>query len=265
MVRWNAGELPAGDQAMSSAGIAEVSRCISTLRATRRFRADDIDPALLHFVLYHATRAGSGSNRQPWRFIVVRDRTVRAELARWYANGWRYMEEHGYTVRPGGPGTKAGRLISARARQLAAHFKDAPVVIVPCFLPGRHSAADIFGGASVYPAVQNLLLAARAVGLGTVLTTIQALSGLDRSGTPTADAHFYLELKAILAIPPSPVPVAVIPMGWPEDPAAFGEVDRRPPGQVSFTDRWGGRDPLLTTNHDAGVSTDARWPTASPR
>jgi nitroreductase len=131
----------------------------------------------------------------------------------------------------------AKRRITTRARHLAAHFADAPVVIVVCLVPGRLTPVDLFAGASVYPAVQNLLLAARAIGLGATLTTLQALCRLDGDGTPGAHPELYAELKQLLELPDHVVPAALVPMGWPAE--SFGEGSRRPLREVVYQDRWG--------------------------
>ncbi|WP_378730198.1 nitroreductase family protein [Nocardia brasiliensis] len=229
--------MPAPDaQALDPAGIEQFSQCVRTLRSVRRFRRDDVPTALLDFVLDHAVCAGSGSNRQPWRFIVVRDRRLRGELGDWYRDAWRLLENSGYTARPGGSVRASARRITASARYLAEHFEDVPVVVVPCFLPVPRNPVDLFGGASIYPAVQNLLLAARSVGLGTVLTTPHAICALDRTGRPTAHEALYLRLCALLAIPAGVVPAALIPMGWPAE--TFGPSRRRPAREMTYRDRW---------------------------
>jgi len=218
--------------ALPDDGVAHVARCMRTLRSVRCFRRGDVEPALIDFVLGLAIRAGSGSNRQPWRFVVVREPGTRERLADWYRRGWWLLEAAGRTADGHPNATPAQRRITASARHLAGHFAAAPVVIVAYYLPSRHDPPGIFPGASIYPAVQNLLLAARAVGLGATLTTMQALGG-----GPAGQHSLGEELGQILGVPDGPVAAAVIPLGWPAEP--FGETSRRPAEAVSYLDRWG--------------------------
>lgn len=227
----------AGRQALPPGGVAQVARCLRTLRSVRRFWPRDVDPELIEFVLDLAVRAGSGSNRQPWRFVVVRDPAVRRRLGDWYRQGWNRLEAARRTADHHPGATAAQHRITASARQLALNFAAAPVVIVACYLPSRPGRPDLFAGASIYPAVQNLLLAARAVGLGATLTTMQALDGpAGRSARPSG-LSLCDELRHILQIPAEAVPAAVIPLGWPAQ--LFGETARRPAADVTYADRWG--------------------------
>jgi nitroreductase len=223
-----------GQHGMAGPAVDQLSACLRTLRSVREFLPDDVSPQAIEFVIDHARRAGSGSNRQPWRFIVVRDAELRTQLGCWYRAGWDLLVTNGYTASASaGP---AQQRITADAHKLAESFETAPVVIVPCLLPGR-AKVDVYSGASIYPAVQNLLLAARAIGLGGTLTTLQALCDLDPSGTPTRYQEFYQQLKHLLAMPETAVPVAVIPLGWPRHP--FGEGNRHPVRAITYQDRYG--------------------------
>jgi nitroreductase len=225
---------PRGASALSDEGIAHVAHCLRTLRSIRRLRPDPVDPALIDFVVDLAVRAGSGSNRQPWRFVIVRDPSIRSRLGAWYLRGWHRLEAAGRTSRAHPAASLTQRRITASARQLAENFAAAPIVIVVCYLPSLRNPAGMFAGASVYPAVQNLLVAARAVGLGATLTTMQALGGASES---SGEPDLCAELRDILGIPDGPVPAAVIPIGWPDEP--FGETTRKPASEVSYLDRWG--------------------------
>ncbi|MER0478954.1 nitroreductase family protein [Streptomyces sp. Edi2] len=224
-------------EALSMASIDAVSHCIRTLNSVRRFRRADVSPELIDYVLRHAIQAGSGKNRQPWRFIVVRDPCIKEQLTRWYQRGWYHHE-----ARLNSPEVRNERIpdeerqISSGAT-LAANFDEVPVIIIACFLPASRNPADFFGGASIYPAVQNLLLAARSVGLGATLTTLQAFDIPTVESLPSASLTLYEELKQILGIPDGVVPGALIPLGWPAVSFAVGR--RRPVREVTYRERWG--------------------------
>ena len=217
-------------------GILAVASCMATTRAIRRFRPDPVDPGLVELVLRLATTAGSGANLQPWRFVVVTSPERRGQIADWYREGWAEYQVRGMATL--GPDASALKRRSvASAAYLAEHFADAPVLIVPCLRLHPRHRADLFAAASLYPAVQNLLLAARALGLGTSLTSMQALSGVDERGRAVDDPRFLDGLRSILGIPHEAVPGAVIPLGWPDE--HFGPTTRRPVAEVAYRERWG--------------------------
>jgi len=184
-------------------------------RACRAFRPDPVDDELVERVLRAATGAPSAENRQPWAFVVVRDEGLRAgvgELARraWEAGGRAYAE-----------GRLPPALLADVDRGARGGVAGAPVLVVVCGdTRVGHPAAM---AASVFPAVQNLLLAAVALGLGSAMTTLP-LTGGD-------------ELAALLDLPPEVVPMAVVPLGWPARP--LGPPRRSPVAEKTHRDRYG--------------------------
>lgn len=216
-------ECPAGSAALDADAIRQVANCLTTLRSVRRFHPDPVPEALIEFVIHLATRAGSGKNRQPWRFIVVRDTHRRAALATWYRETWEQI------VAADPPLDDTAEAQARAATNLAANLSQAPVIIVVCFLPIPTNPANFVGGASVYPAVQNLLLAARSVGLGATLTTLHADERAFDAGGP---------LRALLGIPDGVELAAVLPVGYPR--RRFAPTARRlPVDEVTFADAWG--------------------------
>ena len=198
---------------------------LATTRAIRRIRPDPVPEADLATILWHATRAPSGSNRQPARFLVLRDGPAATEakalLGRSFREAWQAKATaDGYGAGSGAePGSRKARQAAAMER-FVERFEAIPVVVLAALLPYR--AVDVTIGGSVYPAVQNLLLAARALGYGGVVTMWHGL---------VED-----ELREVLGIPPEIVLAATIPLGRPE--GAHGPVRRRPLGDVVFEDRW---------------------------
>jgi nitroreductase len=194
---------------------------LATTRAIRRFRPDPVSEEDLAAVLFGATRAPSGSNRQPFRFLVLRDgpraREARALLGRAFREAWQVKAAaDGY---PADDASRRGR--TARAlRQFVERFEDVPVVVLACLV--RYRAPHPTEGASVYPACQNLLLAARARGLGGVLTMWHA--GVED------------ELRAVLGIPDGVTVAGTIALGHPE--GGHGPVRRRPLGELVYEDAW---------------------------
>jgi nitroreductase len=199
---------------------------LATTRAIRRIRPDPIPDDDLDAILWHATRAPTGSNRQGARFLVLRDGPKAAEakaiLGRAFRDGWvRKSTGEGYGEGSGvDPSSPKAR--QARAMQhFVDHFEEVPVVVLACIVP--HRPPELTLGGSVYPACQNLLLAARALGYGGVLTMWHGM--VER------------ELRDLLAIPDEVVLAATIPLGRPE--GAHGPVRRRPIGEVVYDDGWG--------------------------
>jgi nitroreductase len=215
---------------------------IHSARSIRRLKPDPVPPALIDKILDAAIRAPSGGNAQNWAFVVVRDAAMRQALGAIYRKA-SDIAAAVYAVR-GRPAHLSDRQF---ARMLGAgghlweHMGEAPVLLIPCgvrpavppraTLPPEIAAhyedelayAERIRGASIYPAVQNIILACRALGLGTVITTNHI--------------RCETEVKALLGIPDDAATYALMPIGWPLDP--FGPLTRRPIAEVAYADCWG--------------------------
>ena len=201
---------------------------MQTQRAVRRLRSDPVDDETLLAVLELALRAPTGSNLQNWEFVVVRDPDVKHALARLNRQAWSVYRRMARSRARGD--LKAARMLAAVQWQ-ADHFENAPVIVVAC-LHGRPWLTNMGRSAyygSIFPAVQNLLLAARGLGLGAALTTLPLWS--------TSMA------RRTLGLPRSVTPCAVVPLGWPLK-GGYGPTTRRPVGEVVHLDHYG-RRPFL--------------------
>src|SRR5215510_6913677 len=151
---------------------------IGTTRAMRRLKPDPVSDELIRRILEAGVCAASGGNRQPWRFLVVKDRAIKEKVQYYYKRALDEVVGPRYRTSAPPPGVTREQYDRQHAavEYLTEHFHEAPVWIVACLdsssggvqavpAPGRMS------GASIYPAVQNMLLAARALGLGATLTT----------------------------------------------------------------------------------------------
>ncbi len=196
----------------------ELYEAIHSLRAMRRLKTDAVPQELIWKVLDAAIRAASGGNRQPWNFVVVTDAAKKQQIAEWYMDGW-----NAYTGgQQDAPADEAMARMFRSAGHLANHLAEAPVFIIPTV--NAAGLAPMSGlGSSIFPAVQNLMLAARAEGLGTTITTLYK-------------AH-EAEVKELLGVPESYETMCLIPMGWPT--GKFGQGARIPVEQVTYWDGWG--------------------------
>jgi nitroreductase len=196
-------------------------------RAIRRLKPDPVDDRLVLHLIELALKAPTGSNAQNWEFVVVKDRAVKAKLGRLNRMAWTLYGGIGRRMAARRNDEGLTKIIDAVQWQ-ADHFEEIPVVIVAC-LNGVVSpwppAVTASQYASIFPSVQNLLLAARAAGLGAVLITLPLWSR-------------FLARRA-LALPWSVAPCAVVPLGWPR--GKYGPTRRRPVGEVVSVDRYGNR------------------------
>ncbi|MDD9940968.1 MAG: nitroreductase family protein [Myxococcales bacterium] len=214
--------------------MAELSlyEALRTTRAVRRLRPDPIPDAVLARVLTAFTWGPSGGNRQPWRLLVVRAPHLKVKLQRMYQELWsEYVQASraGLPSLPERSRARAERSLSA-GDYLASHLGEVPVVVVVCFDPRGLAVTDaklgrqsVVGGASIYPAVQNMLLACRAEGLGCVLTTLLC----------TRES----EVRGLLGIPEPWATAAMVPIGYPVG-RGHGPTSRRPLSALAFGDRW---------------------------
>ena len=218
--------MPAQDGTMPRPDVVDLLTGMATTRAIRRIAPDPIPDEDLSTIMWHATRAPSGTNRQPSRFLVLRDGdtadAAKALLARGFREGWAEKQaDAGYGSGSAlDPTTRKGRSRLALER-LVEHFEEVPVVVIACLIPWR--GRNIIQGASVYPACQNLLLSARALGYGGVMTGWHA---------PVED-----ELRRLLGIPDEVIVAATIPLGRPL--GRHGPVRRLPVREVVFDGEWG--------------------------
>lgn len=199
---------------------------LASTRAIRRYTSEDVSTEDLNTILWHASRAPSGSNRQGFRFLVLRDgeRAVQAKqiLGEAFRAGWSAKATADGYGRGSGTDETSPKSRQARAmKTFVDTFEQIPVVVIVCLI--RHRSPDPYEGASVYPACQNLLLAARALGYGGVLTMW----------------HHAVEdrLRQVLDIPSEVALSACITLGRPA--GAHGPVRRRPVSELVFEDSWG--------------------------
>jgi nitroreductase len=195
---------------------------VTTQRAMRRLKSDPIPDAVLRQIMDATICAPSGGNRQGWSFLIIRDTTKRARLGELYREAWGELMKVPYYrgAATAAPDSPEGKML-ASARHLSEHLGEAPVLVLACI--GTDGRATITTGASIYPAVQNLMLAARALGVGSCLTTI----------------HKYRDpqVKELLGIPADVETAALIPLGYPL--GKFARPPRRPVSEVAHADHWG--------------------------
>jgi nitroreductase len=196
----------------------DVFESINTTRAMRRLKPDDVPDDLVWKVLDAAIRAPSGGNRQPWNFIVIRDLEKKQRIGEWYLEAWNATYGRAREAVTANPD---GARMYGSADHLANHLAEAPVLIIATVQAGAVGTSP--AGSYIYPAVQNLMLAARALGLGTTLTTLHR-------------AHEE-DVKQLLGIPDGIETMALIPLGWPK--GKFGEGVRLPVEKVTYWDTWG--------------------------
>ena len=200
-------------------GIFEI---IHTTRSMRRLKPDPVPDTLIRRILEAGVSAANGGNMQRWRFVVVTDPKIKETVAGYYRRAWKEDALPGYRNAAPPRGTSAERFqrLLAAADHLAEHLHEAPVWIVPCL---QGAAPTRSTGSSIYPAVQNMLLAARALGLGATLTTLYL--------------NFEKEVDAALSLPADVHSYALLPIGYPI--GRFGPVRRMPLAEVVYGDQWG--------------------------
>ncbi len=214
---------------------------IHTARSLRRFKDDPVPEALLEQVLDAAIRAPSAGNAQNWAFILVRNGQLRSALGEIYRKASRIADAM-YAARGRPPHLSESQFQSMMksGSHLWDHMGEAPVILIPCLRrplapPPDSLPADIrahyddelvylqrIRGASIYPAVQNILLTCRALGLGTTITTNHI--------------RCEAEVRKLLALPDDYDTFAMMPIGWPVD--SFGPLTRRPLSEVVHLDGW---------------------------
>jgi nitroreductase len=230
---------PLGTPNMAETGLFEA---MYTARALRRLKPDPVPEALITKVLDAAIRASSGGNAQNWNFIVVREEAQRHRLGAIYRKAADEVAEiYAARGRPAHLTEKQYQRLMEGGAYLWDHLGDAPVLLVPCLrkrdmpprdaLPpqvaARYDAHLAYQqrilGASIYPAIQNIILACRALGLGTLITTNHIL--------------YEDDVRVVLGLPDDVYTFALMPIGFPLD--SPGPLSRRPVAQVAFAERWG--------------------------
>ena len=217
---------------------------LTSTRAIRRYRDEPVPPEALRAMLFAATRAPSGSNRQPFRFIVLTNgpkaqqaKQLIATAAQRIWTGKRAND--GYDRGSGTVDDSPKARMAATMQRYTDDFARVPVLVLPCLV--RYREPTPFEGASIFPAVQNLLLAARALGYGGVLTGVHGMVEDD--------------LRELLAIPEGVFMAGTITIGKPE--GGHGPVRRRPLSELVYGEGWGevpewAVDPTGTRHTQAG-------------
>jgi nitroreductase len=205
-----------------------------TQRAVRRVLPDPVDDAIVLKCIELALRAPTGSNGQNWEFVVVKDRRVKEKLGRRYHQGWSL---YGGIARRVAAGDESMQKILRAVQWQVDHFSEIPVLVVGClrggtrvpYLPTPFVGESSYFG-SIYPSAQNLLLAARAMGLGASLITMPLWS--------------VTSARRILGLPLSVTPCCIVPLGWPR--GRYGPTTRKPVEEVAHLDSYGNRAWLHT-------------------
>jgi nitroreductase len=220
--------VPTVDEAIDRLNMPLVD-AMMTQRAVRRVLPDPVDDAVVLKCIELALRAPTGSNGQNWEFIVVKDATVKAQFAKRYRQPWLL---YGAIARRVAANDETDKKILRAVQWQIDHFEEIPVLVVPCLRGGMRlpymptpfvGETSYFG--SIYPSVQNLLLAARAMGLGASLITMPLWS--------------VTSARRILGLPLTVTPVCMVPLGWPR--GRYGPTTRKPVEEVAHLDSYGNR------------------------
>ena len=202
-----------------------LSEAMTTQRAIRRLKPDPVDDALILRLIELALKAPTGSNSQNWEFIIVKDPAIKAGFARLNRQAFGLYSRIGRWLKRSDP--KSNKILDAVQWQ-ADHFEQIPALVVACikgrYLPFVHLSTTSYFG-SIYPAAQNLLLAARAVNLGAALITIPLWN--------------LFAARRLLGLPSNVTPCALIPLGWPL--GRYGPTTRKSVHEVVSFDRFGNR------------------------
>ena len=193
-----------------------LGEAIFSVRAIRRVKADPIPEEDLRDMLLAATRAPSGGNGQPWHFLVVRDAEQRRRFGELYREAW-WAKRADQGIH-GPEDLDSSNYPMGSAMRLADEIAEAPAIVLVC---STEQGAGAMG--SVIPAVQNMLLAGRALGIGGTITTLHSV--VDE------------RVKAMFEIPSTAQIVYCLPLGYPK--GSFGEVTRKPLDEVVSGERWG--------------------------
>jgi nitroreductase len=210
-----------------------LSDAMMTQRAVRRVRPDPVDDAVVLKCIELALRAPTGANGQNWDFIVVKDGRIKKKLAKRYRQAWSLY--YRAVIRRAAAHDESMAKVARAVQWQVDHFSEIPVLVVACLrlgirdgkLPGvplPHAAESGYYG-SIYPSVQNLLLAARAMGLGASLITLPLWS--------------VASARRALKLPHSVTPLCVVPLGWPR--GRYGPTTRKPVAEVTHLDTYGNR------------------------
>ena len=207
----------------------ELFHIMRTTRAIRRLKPDPVPDELILQILQAGQWAANGGANQRWRFLVIKDRSIKERVQVWYQKAFDEVVGPRYRGSEPPPGSSPGRYRRQHdaVEYLTEHYHEAPVWIVACQDDGEETPTRS-AGASIYPAVQNMLLAARALGLGATLTS--------------RHLRHEKEVEEILGLPPGVHSYAILPIGYPM--GNFGPVRRGPLADVVFQDRWG--EPYIT-------------------
>jgi nitroreductase len=199
---------------------------LTTTRAIRRYQDEPVPPEALRAILFAATRAPSGSNRQPFRFVVLTDGPMAQRAKSLIGEGARRTwgakrESDRYDVGSGGVENSPKARMARTMQRYVDEFEQVPVLILPCLV--RYREPTPMEGASVYPACQNLLLAARALGYGGAFTGWNFM--------------VEKELRELLEIPDGTFIAGTITLGRPA--GRQGPVRRRPLSELIYEETWG--------------------------
>jgi nitroreductase len=202
----------------------DIFHIVHTTRAMRRLKPHPVPDALIRKILEAGMCAANAANTQRWRFLVVTDMGIKKAVQVYYKRALDEVVGPRYATSAPPPGSDAARYARQHAavEHLTEHFHEAPVWIVACIEHGKDQPVR-YAGASIYPAVQNMLLAARALGLGATLTTRHLL--------------YEKETEAVLGLPPGVHSYAILPIGYPM--GNFGPVRRGALEDFVYQDRWG--------------------------
>ncbi|MFT4519679.1 MAG: nitroreductase [Halioglobus sp.] len=198
---------------------------IFSLRAMRRLKTDPIPDHVLEYLIEAATMACSPGNTQPWTFLVITDSGQKERIAKIYHQlGTSAIKEGALAS---GTLDKETEKVYQNAMILVDNLQSAPALILCCLqdIPRLSGIQQSSYYGSIYPAIQNLMLAARARGIGSTMTTLHKAKEQD--------------IKDILSIPQGVETIALIPLGYPQ--GNWGRPKRKPQPDVTFWNKWGDR------------------------